>query len=127
MSGEELNLITENGNYGFPMSHGGADVPEGTVPPIALYLKGDLQGMTYNDSSELPEKYRDCLYIASPASGQILRAHTKQGAESTSELTAEIEEFVEVPSPLDVSSGEDGALFASSFEDKKIYKISFEK
>lgn len=124
INGEELNLVTEDGHYGFPMSHGDAPAPTGTIGPIATYDRGDLQGMTFNDSPALPDEYRNCLYIASPGSGRILRVQVKNADTPDREPTVDIFEFANVPTPLDVATGNDGALFASSFVNKTIYKIS---
>ncbi len=124
--GEELNLVIEGSHYGFPMSHGDAPAPTGTARPIAIYNKGDLQGMTYSNSPALPAAYRDCLYIASSGSGRILRAQVKNADASDSAPTAEFFEFANVPNPLDVTAADNGVLFACSFADKTIYKISVE-
>lgn len=123
--GEELNLVTSKGNYGFPMSHGGVDAPEGTIKPIALHYGGELQGMAYNDSETLPDEFRDCLYIASTGSNKILRAEVKKG-DAGDDFTAEITEFANIPSPLDVATNEKGVIYSSSFSGKKIYRLKFE-
>jgi len=121
-NGEELNLVSANANYGFPMVHGDAQPPKGTVAPIGVYHHGDLQGMTYNDSPSLPDQYRNCLYIASIGGGKILRAQI-QREEPEGDLTAEFFEFANIPNPLDVTASDDGTMYASSFSDRKIYKI----
>jgi len=123
--GEELNLVTQGNHYGFPMSHGGVKAPKGTVGPIALYHKGDLQGMTYANSQDMPDEYRDCLYVASTGSDRILRAKVSEDEEAEGGLSAEFFEFVDVPSPLDVATDNNGTLYSCSFADRKIYKIGF--
>ena len=119
-SGDEFNHVIEGHHYGFPYADGQQKHPEGTTAPLLVVNPGTLQGLTYTDSENLPEDYRGCFYSVSYGNGEIwrIRVHGKPG-----NYTVEKDLFARIPQALDITVADDGTMYVSSFESRKIHRL----
>lgn len=119
-NGDEVNHIRENEHYGHPYADGAKPHPEGTVAPLAVTRSGTFEGLAYTASENLPEEYRNCLYVISYGSGEVIRIRLeKQG--DTYHATTDV--FARIPNALDIAIDADGVFYISCFADKKIYRL----
>ena len=118
--GDEINHLRAGQHYGFPYADGEISHPAGTTPPLFAYPNGTCQGITYTNSEQLPRDYRNCLYVVSYGSGEILRVRLRPEGET---YHAEIDSFARIPSALDITVDEQGIFYISCFENKKILRL----
>jgi len=119
-NGDEFNHVIEGQHYGFPYADGQHDHPEGTVAPLLVAHPGTLQGIAYTDAETLPAEYRDCFYTVSYGNGEIWRIRL---AGESGNYTAEKAVFARIPNALDIAIDDNGTIYVSSFESRKIYRI----
>lgn len=120
-TGDELNLLVEGGHYGFPYANGSQEHPAGSVPPLWVHRHGSLQGLAYAASPELPEKYRNCLYVISYGSGEIWRVALEPAQDA---YRARAELFARIPNALDITVTDEGVFYVSCFRSKEIYRLA---
>lgn len=120
--GDELNHVVEDQHYGFPYDEGKDRHPQGTIEPLLVEKKGTLQGIAYTTSERLPEEYRDCLYVANYASGEIYRVRlTLENGRYRAERTL----FARIPEALDIAIDPDGTIYVSCYGSKIIYRLTY--
>lgn len=119
-NGDELNHLIEGGHYGFPYADGKAEHPVGSIAPLAVMQSGTFEGLAYTNSPQLPEEYRNCLYIVGYGNGDVYRMRlTPQG----STYQADVKLFARVPGALDIAIDPNGTFYVSCFHTKKIYRL----
>jgi len=120
-NGDEINHAIEGAHYGFPYADGRMPHPEGTIAPLAVVANGTCQGITYADSAKLPLEFRNCLYVVSYGSGEILRVKLHREGDS---YRAETSLFARIPNALDITVDENGVFYVSCFEQQTIYRLT---
>ena len=129
---EELNLIVEGGDYGWPScwGDGGGTGCEGTLPPIAeMEAHGSANGLAFYTGDMFPDEYRNNIFIA--LWGSLSGAHGRKVMRI--ELTkrddtydAQVSEFIlGLDRPLDVVVAPDGALLIADHLANAVYRVFY--
>jgi putative membrane-bound dehydrogenase-like protein len=132
---EELNLIIQNGNYGFPNCWDSQDTPEcaGTIPAAALFeAHSSANGLDFNSGQPFPQEYRNNAFVG--IFGSWLKADLQTGIKrviltpQNNGYQSETLWFAKFPAgvmPLPILFGPDGALYAGDYINEAIYRISY--
>ena len=109
---EELNLLVDGGNYGWPdcWGDGQGSNCEGTLPPLAeMEQRSSANGLVFYTGSMFPVEYTNDLFIAQWGSHlrdtgrKIVRVKLERDGES---YRAEVSDFaLGIDRPLDVAQG----------------------
>lgn len=124
-AGDELDHVIKGEHYGHPFyypNHPGK-TPVGFRDEIMI-ARGtphNYVGMAYTNSPGLPEKFRDCLYIANISGNELVRVRVAPAGDSY-EVT-EFERFASIPTALDVAITRDGTMYVISRYDQKLFRI----
>ena len=123
--GDELNHVIAGEHYGHPFvypNHPGKD-PLGFREPILLSQvhRSNYVGIAYTDSLELPDEFRDSLYIADLSADQVLRVRVERAGDTY--RVTEVEPFASIPSPIDIAIAENGTIYVASRFHQKIFRI----
>ncbi|MDF2626535.1 MAG: glucose sorbosone dehydrogenase [Symbiobacteriaceae bacterium] len=122
---DELNLVVQGGDYGFPRYFEHPPANTGTTGPVALF--GDhnsTNGLAYAGGSAFPAPYRDGFFVAmwgssfDETTGRRVAFVTPTG-EITDILTG-------LQRPLDVAVGPAGDLFVADFVAGIVYRVWWE-
>lgn len=119
---DELNLIVEGGDYGWPYAGDGCDPFSDGIPPIAsLGLHSAATGIDTYDATQFPAEYRGNLFMTLWGSfftgpelpPQVLRATIRETATGP---TATVETFAAgFQHPIDVVVDRDGTLLVLDY------------
>lgn len=129
---EELDLILQNGDYGWPDCWGadGGRNCEGTSAPIAeLEPRSSADGLLFYTGAQFPPGYRNNLFITlwgahDRSTGQkVVRMELHGGAAGYS---AQVSDFATGSDrPLLITVAPDGALLVGDYGDGRILRISY--
>ncbi|MBN8581123.1 MAG: PQQ-dependent sugar dehydrogenase [Anaerolineae bacterium] len=132
---EELNLIIQNGNYGFPNCWDSQDAPgcEGTIPAVALFdPHSSADGLDFYTGTQFPNEYQNNAFVG--IFGSWLNPALETGVKrviltpQNGTYTSEVSWFVKFPKgvmPLPLQFGPDGALYVGDYINDAIYRISY--
>ena len=131
---DELNLVTDGGNYGWPDCYGqgkGSNCA-GTIPPLAEFEEhASADGLTFYAGGSFPAEYRNNAFVAlyGSNSGDPLIGRRIERVvldKSTGGYRATVTTFASgFRNPLAVAVGADGALYVADFGAGKVYRISW--
>lgn len=132
---EELNLIIQNGNYGFPNCWDSQDIPgcEGTIPAVAFFEPhSSADGLDFYTGSQFPNEYQNNAFVG--IFGSWLNPALETGIKrviltpQNGTYTSDISWFVKFPKgvmPLPIQFGKDGALYVGDYINDAVYRISY--
>ena len=127
---DELNLIEEGGDYGWPYAD--CDALQSGIPPVVdLGLHSAATGIDYYGAEAFPSAYQGNLFItlwgtlhAPPPAGRTLVRVTID--EAASEPRGTVEEFgTGFDHPIDVVTDRDGTLLVLDFGSGSLYRIVY--
>jgi len=118
---DELNLIVDGGDYGWPYGNEGCDPQtDGTPPVVSLGLHTASTGITYYDGSAFPAQYRGSLFAtvwgslgAFGAPDPYDRLLLRVSAENDTGIVEEFGSGFE--HPIDVFADADGSLLVLDY------------
>jgi glucose/arabinose dehydrogenase len=133
---DELNVVVEGAHYGWPDCYGvnlGANCA-GTKPSIVYFPEhSSANGLVFYTGNSFPAEYRNNLFVAlygsnsgDPLIGRTIERVilTKQGDGWRGAVSAFAKGF---KNPLDLTVGNDGALYVADFGTGKVYRITWGK
>lgn len=132
---EELNLIVQNGKYGFPNCWDSQDAPgcEGTIPAVAFFdPHSSADGLDFYTGTQFPSEYQNNAFVG--IFGSWLNPALETGVKRvilTSQngtYTSDVSWFVKFPKgvmPLPIQFGKNGALYVGDYINDAIYRISY--
>ena len=148
---EEINIIREGKNYGWPVCYGNRihdtdfdknvyirNPCEDTEPPVfEMQAHSAPLGLTFYNGNNFPEEYQGNLFVAFhgswnrniPTGYKIVRIHMEDGVPKNIEdfATGWLKNFTVTGRPVDLIVGDDGSLFVSDDNAGKIYRIYYQK
>ena len=149
-AGDELNLVTANGDYGYPEVYGYPPPwSKSTAPLVAYRAHASPDGVVVYQGEQFPKKFRGNVFVAIWSDSERLysQADVQRGfnngfrgskidrvtlVEKNGQLTGESSDFAwDFDHPLDVTAAPDGSLFVADFTWKHdtvggaIYKIEY--
>jgi putative membrane-bound dehydrogenase-like protein len=132
---EELNLIEQGGDYGWPDCWLGADPASciGKTDPVAAFApRSSVNGLVFYAGENFPPEYQDNAFLTVLGSYTyvdvrrgVLRVNLSPGEAG---YQAETTWFLELEGrgrPLDVTVGPKGELFVADYELGEIYRIVY--
>lgn len=129
---EELNLIVEGGDYGWPFcwGDGGGANCQGTIPPIAeMEPHSSADGLAFYTGDMFPSEYRNNIFIAMWGSLSGVYGRKVVRIELTKRddtYDARVSEFaLGLNRPLDLVVAPDGALMIADYGANAIYRVFY--
>ena len=132
---EELNLIIQNGNYGFPNCWNEQNTPgcENTIPAVAFFEPhSSADGLDFYKGSQFPAEYQNNAFVG--IFGSWLNPALETGIKrviltpGNGTYTSEVSWFAKFPKgvmPLPIQFGSDGALYVGDYINDAVYRISY--
>lgn len=132
---EELNLIVQNGKYGFPNCWDSQDAPgcEGTIPAVAFFEPhSSADGLDFYTATQFPNEYQNNAFVG--IFGSWLNPTLETGVKrviltpQNGTYTSDVSWFVKFPKgvmPLPIQFGNDGALYVGDYINDTVYRISY--
>ena len=128
---DELNLIVEAGDYGWPYSPGCDPFASGTPPVADMGFNTSSDGLVYYDADAFPAEYRGRFFVAQfgansgdPSIGKRVVWVTVQ--ETAEGPLGEVMDFaLGLDNPLDVAVDLDGSLLVADFGSGRLYRIVY--
>ena len=130
---DELNLIVDGGDYGWPYSPECDSFAKGISPVADLGFNMAATGLVYYDGESFPAEYRGNIFVTlwgslgfAPVKGGRLLARVTL-TEMEGAPVGEAEEFVTgLNRPIDVEVDRDGSLLLLDFATGRVYRIVYE-
>jgi glucose/arabinose dehydrogenase len=132
---EELNLITKNGDYGFPDCWDAQDTAActDTIPAVAFFEShSSANGLDFNNGINFPEEYLNNAFVG--IFGSWLKPNVQTGVKrvilefKNGTYHGDVSWFVKFPAkvmPLPILFGPDGALYIGDYINGVIYRVSY--
>lgn len=132
---EELNLIIQNRDYGFPNCWDNQDTPEcaNTIPAVAFFEShSSANGLDFNSKNNFPQEYQNNAFVS--ILGSWLKQDVQTGItrvilkEKDGGYDTEISWLVKFPEgvmPLPLLFDSEGALYVGDYINGVIYKITY--
>lgn len=132
---EELNLIIQGGDYGYPHCWNEHDQPgcEDTIPPVAFFeAHSSANGLDIYTGQGIPPEYHGNAFVT--IFGSWLKSGVQTGTQRVvfspngNTYSSETGWFVRFPQgimPLPLVFGPDGALYVGDYINDAIYRISY--
>ena len=127
---EELNLLVDGGDYGWPNCWGDGQGSncEDTLPPVVeMEERSSANGLLFYTGSMFPEEYQNDLFIVQWGSHlrdtgrKVVRVRLEREGES---YKAEVSDFAfGIDRPLDIAQASDGSLLVADHGSGAIYRI----
>ncbi len=134
---DELNLVVEGGNYGFPHYFGAVPADTGTISPVALFTMETVPtGLAVYAGDQFPEEYVGNVFVAmwnqggarndrgAPRLGQrvarVVLRETAEGWEYT-----DYDFATGLAAPIDVEEGPDGELYIADMNTSRVYRVDY--
>lgn len=108
-AGDKFLHITKGANFGHPYGVG--------TSPTALRSSFALGGLAYADSENLPDPYRDSLYVVSYGEGKIMRVELEK---QNDVYRAKFKHFATVPGAVDIDTAPNGDFYVVVYPDKVV-------
>jgi hypothetical protein len=124
--GDEVNHVRAGEHYGHPYTHPGegSGIPGYTDPIFLGSQNGNLTGLAYTESENLPEEYRGCLYVADLALNQIIRLRLAPEGETF--RVTEAKPIIFVQRPVGVTISDSGTFYvATRRPHNKLWRVRF--
>jgi len=118
--GDALCHVVFGDQFGHPYNALGDGIVVGGVKKPMLRSESALEGIAYARPGTLPPGYDNCLYVASFGDGYIKRVRL-QREENT--YKASMDNFAAISGVLDTAVGGTGAIYACSYEQRRVYSI----
>lgn len=122
--GDELNHVTKGSHYGHPfVVPGEKNVPAAGFrePVLTGEHEWNFLGIAYADSTALPDRYRNCLYVADFMQHAIWKIKLVRSGNTFS--VQSLEKFASVSSPIDIAVTPSGDFFVLSRNTQNLYRI----
>jgi len=132
---EELNLIVQNGDYGYPYCWNEQDQPgcENTIPAVAFFEShSSADGLDFYNGDRFPAEYKGNAFVS--IFGSWLKPNVQTGIQRViltpngDSYTGQTEWFIRFPQgvmPLPLLFGPDGALYVGDYINSVIYRVSY--
>jgi glucose/arabinose dehydrogenase len=121
--GDKLIHVHQGQHHGHPYDSLGKLVEvQNSVAP--LLLCSSAQGLTYVPAGALKPGFDDALYVAGFGDGIIYRVVLTPTSET---FEARLEFFAKVPDVIALAVSPEGDLFACSYSQRKLYRISLQE
>lgn len=116
--GDKLLRVNQGDFFGHPFGDGNSD----DVKAAELRSSFALGGLTLASSDQLPDEYRNKLFIVVYGEGRIMTVEpTGEGEDATFELKP----FAIVPGAVDMAAAPDGSFYVGVYPDK-VMKIRYD-
>ena len=131
---DEVNLIVEGGDYGYPDYFGPQPAETGTESPVALLpIRAGATGIVCHDGAGLPPEFSGNLFVTmwgtfdierEETGRRVMRVELSEAADGTiSGVTAEF--AANFGNPIDVLQEADGSLLVLDFSRGQLFRIRY--
>lgn len=125
---DELNLITNGGNYGWPDCWGrnGGSHCAGTIPPVALFEPhSSADGLAFYTGHTFPKRYRTDAFVAEwgDSVNSLDTGHRVKDVHFAGKRVTVSNFVTGLDNPLAVTTGRDGSLLIADYGTGIIWRV----